>query len=1407
MKRRILLSSIALCFAVLGAMAQRSYTFNATAFNVDGLPNSILGIEVNPDGKEAAGATELCGILANSGWDFAGMSEDFNFHDYLTAAPASTYYNFGAHGGKVSGLTNSTDGLGFACAKYLTMGGGTKVAWNTHYGETSDGSDGMINKGFRVYNVTFATGVVVDVYVLHMDASDGTEDIEARESQLTQLATYIKNNHNNRPVIILGDTNCRYTREQLKTKFIDVINADSRFTINDPWVDLMWGGAYPTYGSGSLMTHTYGDQKGEIVDKVFYINTTASNLTLKANSYLHDTSIKTSDHCPVVVNFTLTDLNGTPLTDAEKENNWTLEETEATFQKPSWKGEQVVSGTTYYVMNVGTGKYIKWGGWWNAQGVTGYAGHPITPTLNGEQYELVTRGSEGRSLSHGLFMDNTDHNTWSLTPVGGTSNHYYIENGSDVLGVSDDQWQTLSIESKNTSDDTQKWIFLTEAGMRTAMADANPDYPFNFTPMLGAADFDVVDDWGGYAKEHWTGFEGKCAMGYVQWGAGQDQHNSSAAIVSTPDAVTLSQAIENLPAGNYKFSFEGFYNYKRTTTKKTEQRTRKYSWYSWGSWSETGTTTTTSEQTMTAQVKIGSETFNLSANRNVNVGDLGAASIAFRDGDGYMTTSYQELNGGTLNVSIFKENFITSEGPVYTTQTSTKEVRETYTYEHSSSVHFDNFRLEYRGTQTVAVDPYADYKKIVLEKVNETYPKVMALNAAGQAAYDITVVINRYNNDQITSGAIAETMCGLVDKAYANAYAAHLAYNVEQAIDQMQQNGGDITGAIVNPSFETGNLTGWTVGGGQDVSVYPNSNGTYTISDCDGTYIFNSWNGDEGHGSSVMQTIVGIPNGLYELKAKLASFGKEADGKSHDYRVYLVGNGYHSSIAAVGGKTVSHEATLYFLVEDGTATIGAIGGNRGGGSEFIHYWPWEGCFFKADNFRLKYICDVPHGRLKLALNEAEAANLDAYGKAALNISAYQNAFTNKSLTGDGKAEVTAIYNALQTAAKAQKIAGADMTWAITNPNFETGDYTGWTCETGGDTQAASQENGTYTVAGADGRFLFNTWDNGTAKSVTQTVSGLINGTYKLTAMVATDAEKSIILTGNGVSTTIAASTNGNSSGVFPEVTCEVGDGTLAIQVEGVDGVWYKCDDFHLTLVTPAELRLSDAATVIATIEDVIYPSVILERTIKGNDKNGNPTWASFVAPFDIPAIDGWEYRTLSGATYNESTENLSLTFSKAETIEAGAPYMVRCTTLGNGQYTELPFGETKVNTAIRKDKEVAITNGNGSKVIFKGVYTKQYVPEGAFFISNNTFYQSANGNSNTLKGFRAYIEVEGDLASKARSMSFRWNDENTTGVEAATEEVTTVAIYDINGVRLSEMQQGINILLMSDGSVVKIMVK
>ena len=1375
LKRCLVLTTTLLC-VVIGAMAQRSYTFNAVALNVDGLPEKISVVTINSGGPLSEGTKTLSSLIAQKNWGFVGLSEDFNFHTELMSS-ISQLYNSGTHRGTVSGTSNDTDGLGLLCAKCYSFSDESWTSWNVSDGDllgnlTEDnGADEMIDKGYRYYKITIADGFEIDVYVLHMDAASRQADIEARESQLAQLATEVisKTGTNKRPAIILGDTNCRYTREQLKTGFIDVINADSRFTIKDAWVELMWGGAYPTYGANAMMTSEYGMQKGEIVDKIFYINTTESDLTLKANSYLHDESVTVSDHRPVVVNFTLTNPNGT----AVENSSWQVNGGVIVEDENMLDGCQVTDGTTYYIKNVSTGLYLNSGATWGTQACEGSAGMPITVTLSNGKYRLGTLSGSMSAVSS-PYMDNGDNTTWTLQEVANTQYQYYLKiNDTQALSSTGEQANANSTEDYvvsckafNADDDKQKWVLLTEERMKEEMANATTYEPFDVTPLLKAAGFDRMDAESNYASTNWPG------LSFSYWQNDQTAgHNGCAQYVST-GALTISQVLSAMPAGTYTVSFEGFYR----------AQAKKYSWSS-----------SSTDYTMTVPVSFGGSYGNSSVNLKQNTGlDInGDARWTFLDNDSWLTS---------FDVTTTAQGDMTFKIAVPTFSSGNSSSRNGW-------IAIDNFVIKYKGDGSEE-DNALSVKTMVGNYINITAQKVAQLNAAGQAAYDITNVLYRYNNDLLSSDGQAEV--AMIDAAYEVALIAHKRALVEEAINSGK---GDVTSLIVNPSFETGDLTGWTVGEATDLGVKSTSDATYAISNSDQNYMFYAYSGDDSHTSYVKQTIKGIPNGLYELKAVLASFGT-VDYKTHDYHIYLIGNSYHNSVAAVGGKTVGQEATLYFLVEDGSATIGAVGGNKGGGSTFIHYWPWEGCFFKADNFRLKYICDVPHGRLKLALDEANNATLDAYGKAALDISSYQTMYDNKSLTTDGKTEAAAVYTALQSAAKAQRIAGTDMTWAITNPNFETGDYTGWSTTVAWDTGVKPQENGTYTVAGTDGRYLFNTWNNadgatnsGVNAAITQTVTGLPNGTYKLTAMVATDSGNSMKLTGNGTTTTIAASTKGASSGVFPEVECTVSDGTLAITVEGVNSCWYKCDDFHLTLVMPAELVLNETDNVIAEFDGTVaYPKVKVNRTLKAKTKleegvEQKPLWNSFVVPFDISSTtlgEEWEVKEL---THSElDGDMLTLTFSAAEDgIKAGIPYMVRNASMAE-TLSSFTLENVKVNTMLNHTETEHVT--------FTGVYHYDYMPKGVFFINNNTFYQVKEKEKNKSKGYRAYIQLHDNVAANVRGLSYRTGEvEDDTDIAPVAGEVTVVAIYNTNGMRIDNLHDGINILQMSDGTTMKVVIK
>lgn len=293
--------------------------FTCATYNVDGLPKKISFITINGDGPGSDGTKNISQKMAQQGWDFIGFSEDFAYHTELTSAMGA--YTFGTHRGSVSSISsNNTDGLGFATQNSTCSFGSTEswTQFTSSAGGLTSGANTCIKKGFRHYVVTMTNGVAVDVLITHMNtySSSGSSHINAQHAQLKQIAQYINTiSANNRPIILMGDTNCRYTRHDFKTYFWSVLNSD--LTYADPWVEYQWNGVYPTYPSKSLMvsdaTGTNADtdiicentQKGEVVDKVIYINKAGNPVQIKANSYLrdYDNFVGLADHMPIVVEF------------------------------------------------------------------------------------------------------------------------------------------------------------------------------------------------------------------------------------------------------------------------------------------------------------------------------------------------------------------------------------------------------------------------------------------------------------------------------------------------------------------------------------------------------------------------------------------------------------------------------------------------------------------------------------------------------------------------------------------------------------------------------------------------------------------------------------------------------------------------------------------------------------------------------------------------------------------------------------------------------------------------------------------------------------------------------------------------------------------------------------------------
>ena len=315
-------------------------TFTACAFNVDGLPQKIGLITINGDGPGSSGTTTMAGIANNLGWDIIAASEDFEYDSQLVAGLSN--YSHGTWRGSVSAdqlySTADTDGLNFFWRTSTTSATGeTYVQYNDAKGGLTSGANTCIKKGFRHYVVTVdaTNNVVIDVYITHMNTYSGSGNTESNAyvkavlSQLRQLRDYVLTNAkaNKRPAIIMGDTNMRYTRHDIKKNFLDVVAAydsNAGYTVSDPWVEFYRGGEYPSWNSKSLMIRAHAnkdglssdiicadDQRGEVVDKIWYINVPGAEVQLKATAHKNDVdNFKKSTTSVTFSGATLEDANG-----------------------------------------------------------------------------------------------------------------------------------------------------------------------------------------------------------------------------------------------------------------------------------------------------------------------------------------------------------------------------------------------------------------------------------------------------------------------------------------------------------------------------------------------------------------------------------------------------------------------------------------------------------------------------------------------------------------------------------------------------------------------------------------------------------------------------------------------------------------------------------------------------------------------------------------------------------------------------------------------------------------------------------------------------------------------------------------------------------------------------------------
>lgn len=311
--------------------AQQTEEFTLASLNIDGLPQKILVFNINADGPGAEGSTRIGKYLSKKDYDIICMQEDFNYHDVIVPWLEDNY-RVDSCGGRIDydvkdanidlrypqNIKFPTDGLSIAKKNNIVMTDSKRVAWDKNFGKFGHSFDAMATKGFRRQELMLPSGTQIVVYNMHMDASENIDeqegkdslDRDARISQWIQLREDILARLDDRPVVVAGDLNSYYCRDNVKKEFIDAIEATGKGQVADVWIEKVKQGKYPEYTNAKgMITDAKGRVfNGETPDKILYINP-ANGTHLKAVSCVVDStdyqynSKMLGNHYPLVATF------------------------------------------------------------------------------------------------------------------------------------------------------------------------------------------------------------------------------------------------------------------------------------------------------------------------------------------------------------------------------------------------------------------------------------------------------------------------------------------------------------------------------------------------------------------------------------------------------------------------------------------------------------------------------------------------------------------------------------------------------------------------------------------------------------------------------------------------------------------------------------------------------------------------------------------------------------------------------------------------------------------------------------------------------------------------------------------------------------------------------------------------
>lgn len=657
---------------------------------------------------------------------------------------------------------------------------------------------------------------------------------------------------------------------------------------------------------------------------------------------------------------------------------WLIGLMATSLQAQTWTASPVGNGT-FYLYSVSEGKFITAGTTNSTRAsLTTQGGVAMTFTAVDQAnnvYSISTAPTFNDNLTMGIGNDGneayldvaasaTNASNWKFIPVEGQDNTYFIQSvkNSKYMVAHATKLDRTSVTS-TTQPTTNKgyWKLVTKEALIENLSNATEETPIDATfalmnPFFAA--YGRISLWG----TDYTGYNGvtdnKCI----------EQFNRT---------FDMYQTITGLPNGVYKMQCQGFYRMGGRTNAKNNRNS-------------------------------GTETLN--AKYYINTTD-GLLMSIFDDNDatgsymnGYNENTAYAVDGGvnhylpnSLNQAsnCFLAGYYRNEPirAVVTDGTIKIGFRKTVTVGEDWAA-YDNVTLTYYGIDLSAL--VASYEEqLAIAKALLSEPMQASVKSALDAAVttaetDVntgsqewleatlsslgTAITNAQTSNDLYTGAILTAVNGMKGQStsesvksalqtkydegeYTSAADVYAIYQPLEIAALSRDANTSYTSTIINPSFELGNTDGWNcLTTGDDTGVHHTDNATYSYSDTDGDYLFNSW-ATSIKTLDVGQTVTGLPAGYYTLSAVVAGFGDGAP-------ITLTANGESVSVSPTNAdvnaeKAIGHTLTVEnIFVFDGRLTFRVQ--NTGKGQTLV----------KADHFQLIYtsVYEAPNNYTDLVYN-------------------------------------------------------------------------------------------------------------------------------------------------------------------------------------------------------------------------------------------------------------------------------------------------------------------------------------------------------------------------------------------------------------------------------------------------------